>query len=98
MLNYLAIGPVRDRLSKRSEEALPLMLNMAILDAVPEDLLMLAEELRHELRDLPPRVVRRKIKETLEDARRLLGPTAKAGEVGLTEDVKKRLIEMARTR
>jgi len=98
MLNYLSIGPVRGRLSRRSEETLPLMLNMSVLDAVPPDLVELAEELRGELHGLSPRVVRRKIKETLEDARGLLGPTAKAGEVGLTDEVKSKLIELAKTR
>lgn len=97
MINYLAIGPVRGRLSKRSEEALPLMLNMRVLDAVPPDLLELASQLREDLADLPARVVRRKIRETLEDARKLLGPTAAAGEVGLTEEVMARLRAQART-
>lgn len=96
MINYLAIGPVRSRLSKKSEESLPLMLNMRVMDAVPPDLLVLAEELRQDLADLPARVVRRKIRETLEDARKLLGPKAAAGEVGLTEEIKARLRAQAR--
>jgi hypothetical protein len=98
MLNYLAIGPVRKRLSRRSEETLPLMLNMSVLDAVPPDLVELADHLRIELQGLPARIVRRKIKETLEDARRFLGPKAEAGEIGLTEEVKTRLVEAARSR
>ena len=98
MLNYLAIGPIRNRISKKRVESLPLMLNMSVLDAVPPDLLDLADELRAKLSDLSPRIVRRKIRETLEDARRLLGPVGKAGEVGLTEEVKARLIAVARKR
>lgn len=96
MLNYLAIGPARMRLSRRSEESLPLMVNMSVLDAVPPDLVALASELRKELTDRDPRVIRRKIRETLEDARRLLGPKANAGEIGLTDDVKRRLIASAK--
>ncbi|PZF81586.1 hypothetical protein [Jiangella anatolica] len=95
MLNYLSIGPVRSRLSRSSEESLPLMLNMSVMDAVPPDLIELADELRSQLQGLAPRIVRRKIRETLEDAKRLMGPTAAAGEIGLTEDVKRRLIEHA---
>ena len=98
MLNYLAIGPARTRLSRKSEESLPLMVNMSVLDAVPPDLVALATELRKELSDRDPRVVRRKIRETLEDARRLMGPKANAGEVGLTDDVKARLIAAAKSR
>jgi hypothetical protein len=98
MLNYLAVGPIRARLSRRSEGALPLMLNMSVLDAVPAELLQLAERLREELSDLQPRIVRRKIRETLEDARRLMGPMARGGQVGLTEEITKRLITVARKR
>ncbi|WP_125591981.1 hypothetical protein [Amycolatopsis balhimycina] len=97
MLNYLAIGPVRKRAGQKTAN-LPLMLNMSVLDAVPEDLLALADELRAKLSDLPARVVRRKIRETLEDARRLLGPKGKAGEVGLSEEIKVKLIAAARAR
>ncbi len=96
MLNYLAVGPVRARLSRRTEEALPLMLNMSVLDAVPQDLLDLADSLRKELIDLPPHVVRRKIRDTLDEARMLLGERARAGEQGLTDEIKRRLVEQAK--
>ena len=98
MLNYLAVGPVRSKLSRKTEETLPLMMNMSVLDAVPTDLLELADVLRTELADLPPRVVNRKIRDTLDDARMLLGPVAKRGDIGLTDDVKRRLLQQARER
>ncbi|MFI6800550.1 hypothetical protein [Streptosporangium canum] len=98
MLHYLSVGPVRARLSKRTEESLPLMMNMSVLDAVPNELLELADDLRAELSDLPPNVVNRKIREVLEDARLLLGSMGKAGESGLTEDIRRRLMAQARVR
>jgi hypothetical protein len=98
MLNYLAVGPVRARLSRSTEETLPLMLNMSILDTVPKDLLDLADTLRKELVDLPARVVRRKIRDTLDEARVLLGAQARTGEIGITEEIKRRLIEQAHNR
>lgn len=98
MLHYLAVGPVRARLSKRTEETLPLMLNMSVLDAVPPDLLELSDELRKELSGLPAHVVKRKIRDTLDEARLLMGARAKAGEKGLTEEVKARLIQEAKER
>jgi len=96
MLNYLAVGPVRSRLSRRTEEALPLMLNMSVLDAVPQDLLDVADTLRKELAGLPPHVVRRKIRDALDEARMLLGERARAGEQGLTDEIKRKLVEQAR--
>jgi hypothetical protein len=98
MLNYLAVGPVRGRLSRRTEETLPLMLNMSILDAVPKSLLDLADALRKELVDLPPHVVRRKIRDTLDEARLLIGTQGRAGEQGLSDEVKQRLITQAKQR
>lgn len=98
MLNYLAVGPVRARLSRKTEETLPLMLNMSVLDAVPKDLLDLADTLRKELVELPAHVVRRKIRDTLDEARVILGAQAKSGEQGLNEEVKRRLVEHARSR
>jgi hypothetical protein len=98
ILNYLSIGPVRARLSRRTDESLPLMMNMSLLDAVPKDLLELADSLRSELADLPPNVVSRKIRDSMDEARLLIGPMAAAGEGGLTEKMKERLIEQARTR
>jgi hypothetical protein len=74
------------------------MLNMSVLDAVPQDLLDLSDALREELIGLPPHVVRRKIRDTLDEARLLLGTQARAGERGLTDEIKQRLIHEARLR
>jgi hypothetical protein len=98
MLHYLAVGPIRARLSRRTEETLPLMLNMSILDAVPRSLIDLADTLRKELVDLPAHVVRRKIRDTLDEARVLLGAQAAAGEAGLSEEIKRRLVQQAKER
>jgi hypothetical protein len=98
MLNYLAIGPVRARLSRQTEETLPLMLNMSILDAVPKDLVDLADTLRKELVNLPAHVVKRKIRDTMDEARLLLGTQARAGEQGLSDEIKQRLVKQARER
>jgi len=98
MLHYLAVGPVRARISKRTEEALPLMMNMSVLDAVPRDLLDLADSLRVELAGLPPNVVSRKIRDTLDEARYILGPNALGGDAKLTDEVKARLISQAKLR
>ena len=98
MLHYLAVGPVRARLSRKTEETLPLMLNMSILDAVPQDLIDLSDVLRKQLSGMAPHVVRRKIRDTLDEARLLLGAQARAGSAGLTDEIKQRLISQATRR
>jgi len=42
--------------------------------------------------------VRRKIRDTLDEARLLLGTRALSGEEGLTEEIKERLVKQARER
>jgi hypothetical protein len=74
------------------------MLNMSVLDAVPPSLIDLADTLRKELIDLPAHVIRRKIRDTLDEARILLGARARAGEEGLTDEVKERLVQQAHER
>lgn len=98
MLSYLSVGPVRARLNKRTEEALPLMFNMQMLDVVPPELLEIAELLRRELAQLPAHVVARKIRDTIDEARQLLGPMAKRGETGLSQEIIERLVDRARVR
>jgi hypothetical protein len=95
MLRYLSIGPVRARLSKQTEQVLPLMLNMSILDAVPPELLELSDALRKDLAGLPSHVIRRKIRDMLDEARLLIGARGKAGQTGLTDEIKKKLIQGA---
>jgi len=72
--------------------------NAATAELVLAGLLDLSDALRKELVALPPRVVRRKIRDTSEEARLLLGAQASAGEQGLTKDVKQRLIQDGRNR
>jgi len=96
MLHYLAVGPVRARLARKTEEVLPLMLNMSILDAVPKDLVELSDTLRKELAGRPAHVVRRKVRDTLDQARYLIGAASRAGEQGLNAEIRAKLVADAK--
>jgi hypothetical protein len=85
MVNYLAFGPVRRNVGKAKEAHLPLMMELGTARYLTPELLAEAESLREELRDLPDRVVRRRVRDHLDRARRCLGPIAKAG-VGELDD------------
>jgi hypothetical protein len=89
MVNYLAFGPVRRKVGKAKESHLPLMMELSTARYLTPDLLTEAESLREELKDLPDRVVRRRVRDHLDRARRRLGPIAKAGvgELGDEDDV-----------
>jgi hypothetical protein len=79
LINYLAFGPVRGRISRRSDSALPLLLDARANDAFPLELLTLAEEIRTGSKDLPALAVNRKVRDGLDDARRRLGLISRGG-------------------
>ena len=79
MVNYLTFGPVRRRIGKVKEAQLPLMMEFGTTRYPTPKLMAKAENLRGELEDLPDRVVRRRVRDHLDRARRSLGPIAYAG-------------------
>ncbi len=79
MVNYLAFGPVRRKVGKTIEAHLPLMMDLETVRYLTPELMAEADSLREELKDLPDRVVRRRVRDHLDRARRRLGPIARAG-------------------
>jgi len=79
MVNYLAFGPVRRNVGKAKEAHLPLMMELETARYLTPELLTEADAIREELKDLPDRVVRRRVRDHLDAARRRLGPIAMAG-------------------
>jgi hypothetical protein len=79
MVNYLAFGPVRRKVVKAKEAQLPLMMELGTAQFLTPELMAEAESLREEMKDLPDRVVRRRVRDHLDKARRRLGPIAWAG-------------------
>lgn len=79
MVNYLAFGPVRRRVGKAKEAHLPLLMVLGSARQLTPEILAEAESLRAELKDLPERVVRRRVRDHLDRARRRIGPIANAG-------------------
>lgn len=79
MINYLAFGPVRRRVGKRAEASLPLLMVLGSASHLTPELMLEADALRADLKDLPDRVVRRKVRDHLDRARCRVGPIANAG-------------------
>ena len=79
LLNYLAFGPMRSRISKDSEASLPLILGGIILDDTPKELMDIAQEIRESKASLPDRLIRREIRDAITLARRREGTIAKGG-------------------
>jgi len=92
LAGYLSVGPARRSVTRGTEHALPLMLDLSIMEAVPAEFIQASEAVREDLRGLPDRVRRRRIRDTLDLMRRKEGPLAKTGPAGALEAIKKVLL------
>jgi hypothetical protein len=87
MVNYLAFGPVRKRVGRAKTGLMPLIMGIGTARYLTPELLAEAETLREELKDLPDRVVRRRVRDHLDQARLRLGPIARAGSSLLADEL-----------
>ncbi|MEW6466033.1 MAG: hypothetical protein AB1434_09055 [Pseudomonadota bacterium] len=79
LVNYLAFGPMRKRVTKAKESNLPLLMVIGGANQLTPELITEAENLRSQLKELPERVVRRQVRDHLDKARSRIGPIAKLG-------------------
>jgi hypothetical protein len=96
MNNYLSVGPARRMLSKQFESSLPIMMDLSVMQAVPTELIQVADTLRQELVGLPEHVIRRKIRDTLDAGKTRLGKLAHEGVAGYEKRLKDELLQSAR--
>jgi len=80
--NYLTFGPRRAAIP-REGTPLPLFLGAWLMPTIPQDLLSLAETIRREGHDLPEHVLRRKVRDALDSARRRPGVLTAEGLQGV---------------
>jgi hypothetical protein len=80
MVNFLAIGPLRNRIAKATESSLPLSISdLTPLDLMPIELLDAAEGVRERMKAMPEHVIQREVRDSLDRGRRRLGPLAQSG-------------------
>ena|SRR5947209_4650835 len=98
LVNYLAFGPRRGRLSKATEARLPLSLGLGVVDFMPAELLVLAEQIRSQMKDLPEHVIRRRIRDELDAAKIRLGSLTYGGLSQVEEELFQSLSKSTRER
>jgi hypothetical protein len=76
---YLTFGPGRSRISKASLRSLPVVMEPHFVRFLTPDLLEEANRIRAEMKTVPERVIRRRIRDYLDNARSRLGPLAQRG-------------------
>lgn len=74
LVKYLSFSPSRSHLSKQTERALPILLDFDVLEFLPKEMLKLAEEVRHECKDLPEYVIRRRVRDRFDRMKMQRGP------------------------
>jgi hypothetical protein len=94
LVNYLALGPTRAAIPKDVESTLPLITE-GIGEFLPVDLLVKAEQIREAARDLPENIIRRRVRDGLDDARRRLGVVGRGGGHYMEEAVARSITGLA---
>lgn len=79
LVNYLSIGPIRSKVTKEVESTLPIALDVGLFNELPSDLLLEAERIRQEAGDLPEHIIRRRVRDCLDAAKRRPGHIGREG-------------------
>ena len=79
LTNYLAFGPLRNKVGREKTTALPLSIDPSSLQEVTHELVQIATSVRKESDGLPEHVIRRKVRDALDAARRRTGPVTSRG-------------------
>ncbi|TSA49416.1 hypothetical protein D4R47_03885 [archaeon] len=73
LLNNMTFGPSRSQVGKEGELALPLILDIEMSESLPYDIIKIAAQVRHDNEGLPEYVIRRKVRDEIDRARRRRG-------------------------
>ena len=79
LADYLAVGPLRARVTKQIEASLPLAMFDILADQIPVELLEVAGGVRKDCGDLNERLLRRRLRDTMDNIKRTRGALAKGG-------------------
>lgn len=70
LINSMAFGPSRQRISKDSFLSLPMILDIEMAESMPHDILSIADTIRQEYAGQPEFVIKRKVRDAIDAARR----------------------------
>jgi hypothetical protein len=73
LVNNLTFGPKRHLLRKGDEFSLPLLLDIEMMESLPHDIREIADKVRKENDGLPEYVIRRRVRDAIERAKRSRG-------------------------
>lgn len=85
---YLRLGPMRVAVEKGHHVSLPVITDMSRLENVPRSLIELSDSIRIENAGLDERVLRRKVRDSMDYERTRQGPMSVSGVRQLEQDIK----------
>jgi hypothetical protein len=85
LVNYLAIGPLRRKVSKGDESHLPMLMILGNASQLTPELMAEAGVLRDQFKNLPERLIRRQVRDGLDRAKASIGPIASQGMEAIDE-------------
>lgn len=88
---YLRLGPMRAAVEKNHYVSLPVITDMSRLENVPRSLIELSDSIRIENAELDERVLRRKVRDSMDQERTRQGPMSLGGIRILEQDIKSRI-------
>jgi hypothetical protein len=79
LTEFLRLGPMRSALEAEARINLPLLTDISRYENTPRELIQLADEVRAANSDLPERLIQRKVRDAMDEARLRLGAQAHGG-------------------
>lgn len=79
LANYLAFGPLRGKVAKNLHGALPVAIDPGLVEYLSAELLEIAKSVRLEAKGKPEHVIRRNVRDALDQARRRTGEITNKG-------------------
>lgn len=79
LTNYLSFGPLRGKVAKHADGGLPIAIDPALIEYLTPELVSLANAVREGAKGMPEHVIRRKVRDAMDEARRRTGDITKNG-------------------
>ncbi|MDD2902207.1 MAG: hypothetical protein PHU44_07200 [Syntrophales bacterium] len=73
LINNLNFGPIRSQTKKTDHLSLPLFLDIELSESLPHDIMEIADRVRRENEGLPEYVIKRKVRDAIDQVRRKRG-------------------------
>ena len=93
LANYLAIGPMRSRVSKATEASIPVAMMEVLPAFVPAELVQIADDFRKTVTGVDERLLKRKLRDALDSGKRRPGVFTTGGFAAVRGNIERALRE-----